>query len=116
MSSGRIGRLALRAALEHPGADRELAGEIFTLFLDDAVERLARMEAAVRAYDCETVVLEAKTFEGAALNVHAGPLARRAVAVGAAARHRECEYTQALIAEMAASLDELSIAWRQTIG
>jgi len=106
----------LWALAEQLDGDRELAGEIFTLFLDDAVERLARMEAAVRAYDCETVVLEAKTFEGAALNVHAGPLARRAVAVGAAARHRECEYTQALIAEMAASLDELSIAWRQTIG
>ncbi len=96
--------------------DRDLAAEIFTLFLDDASERLVRMVAAVRAYDCDTVVLEAKTFEAAALNVHAGPLARQAAAVGAAARHRECEYAQALIAEMTAALHELDAAWRLTIG
>lgn len=96
--------------------DRELAAEIFTLFLDDASERLVRMDAAVHAYDCDTVVQEAKTFEAAALNVHAGPLARQAAAVGAAARHRECDYAQALISEMTAALNELDAAWRLTIG
>jgi signal transduction histidine kinase/DNA-binding response OmpR family regulator len=96
--------------------DRDLAAEIFTLFLDDASERLVRMVAAVRAYDCDAVVLEAKTFEAAALNVHAGPLARQAAAVGAAARHRECDYAQALIAEMTTALAELDAAWRLTIG
>jgi CheY-like chemotaxis protein/HPt (histidine-containing phosphotransfer) domain-containing protein len=106
----------LWALAEHLAGDRELAGEIFTLFLEDTSERLVRMDAAVGAFDCDTVVLEAKTLEGAALNVHAGPLARRAVAIGAAARHRECEYAQALIAEMTAVLDELSAAWRLTIG
>lgn len=96
--------------------DRELAAEIFTLFLDDARARLDMMDRAVRAYDCDTVALEAKTLEGAALNVHAAPLARQAAALGAAARHHECEYAQALIAEMNAALGELTDAWKQTVG
>ena len=104
----------LRALAEQLDGDRELAAEIFALFLDDAGERLARMDAALRVYDCETVVLEAKTLEGAALNVHSGPLARRAAAVGAAAGHRECEYVQALIAEMTAVLHELAAEGHQT--
>lgn len=95
--------------------DRALAAEIFTLFLEDARGRLELMARAVRAYDCDTVALEAKTLEGAALNVHAAPLARQAAALGAAARHHECEYAQALITEMDAALDELAAAWRQTI-
>lgn len=106
----------LWAMAEQLDGDRDLAAEIFTLFLDDAAERVARMDAAVRVYDCDTVALEAKTFEVAALNVHAGPLARQAAAVVAAARHREGEYAQALIAEMTAALNELAAAWRLTIG
>ena len=105
----------LWALAEELDGDRELAGETITLFLDEATNRLARMDAAMRANNCDSVVLEAKAFEVAARNVHAGPLARKAAAVGAAALHREGEYAQALIAEMDAALDELSAAWRQTI-
>ena len=60
------------------------------------------MAAAARNYDCDTVAAGGQDLEGAAQNVHAAPLARQAVAIGAAARHRECEYAQALIAEMSA--------------
>lgn len=95
--------------------DRELAAEIFTLFLEDAHERLVAMAAAVANYDCEAVAEQAKTLEGSALNVHAAPLAKQAAAVGAAARHRECDYAQALITEMTAALAELAAAWRQAV-
>lgn len=103
---------ALAAQLD---GDRELAAEIITLFLDDARERLAKMATAIRSYDCDYVAAEAKTLEGAALNVHSAPLARQSAEIAAAARHREIEYAQELITEMTASLDELAGAWRQTI-
>jgi CheY-like chemotaxis protein/HPt (histidine-containing phosphotransfer) domain-containing protein len=106
----------LWALAEQLDGDRDLAAEIFTLFLDDSRERLLLMAAAVRNYDCDTVATEAKTVEGAAQNVHAAPLARQAAAIGAAARHRECEYAQALISEMTQALEELAVAWGQTIG
>jgi PAS domain S-box-containing protein len=106
----------LWALAEQLDGDRDLAAEIFTLFLDDSRERLLLMAAAVRNYDCDTVAAEAKTVEGAAQNVHAAPLARQAAAIGAAARHRECEYAQALISEMTQALEELAVAWGQTIG
>ncbi len=117
-AAGRDGDVAfdLWALADQLDGDRDLAGEIFTLFLDDAAQRLAATAALLAKYDCEAAAAEAKTLEGAALNVQAAPLARQAAAIGAAARHRECEYAQELVAEMTASLDELAAAWRQTIG
>ena len=117
-STGADGDVAfdLWALADQLDGDRDLAGEIFTLFLDDAAQRLATTAALLAKYDCDAAAAEAKTLEGAALNVQASPLARQAAAIGAAARHRECEYAQELVAEMTASLDELAAAWRQTIG
>jgi len=105
----------LWALADQLDGDRDLAAEIFTLFLEDAAQRLAAVAAALRAYDCDGAAAEAKTLEGAALNVQASPLARQAAAIGAAARRRECEYAQELVAEMTAALDRLGEAWRQTI-
>lgn len=105
----------LWALADQLDGDRDLAAEIFTLFLDDAAARLAAMAGFLRKFDCEAAAAEAKTIEGAALNVHAAPLARQAAAIAAAARHRECEYAQELVAEMTAALVELGDAWRQTI-
>lgn len=105
----------LWALADQLDGDRDLAAEIFTLFLEDAAQRLAAVAAALRAYDCDGAAAEAKTLEGAALNVQAAPLARQAAAIGGAARRRECEYAQELVAEMTAALDQLGDAWRQTI-
>lgn len=105
----------LWALADQLDGDRDLAAEIFTLFLEDSAQRLAAMGAFLARYDCEAAAAEAKTLEGAALNVHAAPLARQAAAIGAAARHRECEYAQELVAEMTVALAELGDAWRQTI-
>lgn len=54
----------LWALAEQLDGDRDLAAEIFTLFLDDSRERLLLMAAAVRNYDCDTVVAEAKPSKG----------------------------------------------------
>lgn len=105
----------LWALADQLDGDRDLAAEIFTLFLEDSAQRLAAMGAFLARYDCEAAAAEAKTLEGAALNVQAVPLARQAAAIAAAARHRECEYAQELVAEMTAALAELGDAWRQTI-
>lgn len=106
----------LWALADQLDGDRDLAAEIFTLFLDDAGQRLAATAELLRKFDCEAAAAEAKTVEGAALNVHAAPLARQAAAIATAARHRECEYAQELVVEMQAALAELGNAWRQTIG
>ncbi|MBK9472173.1 MAG: response regulator [bacterium] len=85
----------LWALAEQLDGDRDLAAEIFTLFLDDSRERLLLMAAAVRNYDCDTVAAEAKTVEGAAQNVHAAPWparprpsARRRAIANASTRRR----------------------------
>lgn len=106
----------LWALADQLDGDRDLAAEIFTLFLDDSAARLVETARLLRKFDCEAAAAEAKTLEGAALNVHAAPLARQAAAIAAAARHRECEYAQELVAEMTTALAELGDAWRQTIG
>ncbi len=85
-------------------------------FLAQAPGWLATMTAAAGALDAEGVVVEAGRFAEAARKAHAAPLAGQVAEVAAAARHREYEYAQALISDLAASLEELTDAWQQAVG
>ncbi len=96
--------------------DHDGAAELVTRFLAQAPAHLRTMTAALADCDGDKALAEAGALADAARRAHAGPLAEQIAEVAAAARHREYEYAQALVGDVATALEELADAWQQAVG
>ncbi len=107
---GAVPACDLRLLMDEMEGDEALAREILDIFLDDARARVAVLAAAVQRYDFDAVCSEAKTLEGAALNVHARGVVTLLVELMAAARNKEEEYASSLLEELREQIEAVAAA------
>lgn len=77
--------------LERLENDKELMEEIFVVFISEAPERRANLEAAVSTLDLDRLTQLAHALKGASGTLVADPLREASAALEAAARGRDAE-------------------------
>ena len=77
----------LRAALERLDGDAELLSMLIAVYMEDSVELLARLAAAIDQRDAANAERAAHSLKGLASNFDAFPAVETALAIETAARH-----------------------------
>jgi HPt (histidine-containing phosphotransfer) domain-containing protein len=79
----------LRAALERLDGDAELLSMLITVYLEDSVELLSRLGAAIDARDAASAERAAHSLKGLASNFDGFPAVEAALVIETAARQGE---------------------------
>ncbi|NWF85140.1 MAG: response regulator, partial [Bryobacteraceae bacterium] len=110
LTGSRTGLAALRRASRTGGAGSEpaLVGQMLSLFLQLAPERLKRMAAAADAGDAEALIQDAAKLQSAAESIEAAALAGYAKAIIGAAAEHDFERATLSLAQLEREVNRLS--------
>ena len=98
----------LADGLSRAGDDREFYRELPDLFLEDARQRLTRLESALSAGDLEEVAATAHSIKGAAANLAAGRARELAWAIESRGRAGDGTGLDALTGDLAAEIERVA--------
>jgi HPt (histidine-containing phosphotransfer) domain-containing protein len=99
----------LADGLARAGDDREFYRELLDLFLDDARQRLSRLETALSTGDLKEVTSTAHSIKGAAANLAAGRVRDIAYAIESRGRAGDGAGLAALTGDLAAELERVAV-------
>jgi HPt (histidine-containing phosphotransfer) domain-containing protein len=98
----------LADGLARAGDDREFYRELLDLFLADARQRLAQLEAALGTGDLKEVAATAHSIKGAAANLAAGRAREIACAIESRGRAGDGTGLAALSGDLAAEIERVA--------
>ncbi len=94
-------------ALRHAGGDPELLAQLLQMFLDQAPERLGKLEGALRRQDAQILEQEAHALKGTAATLGMAQLRDAAYTVERLGSERKIEAAPAAVAEIGAALSRV---------
>jgi HPt (histidine-containing phosphotransfer) domain-containing protein len=94
-------------ALNRVGGDRELLGELATLFLTECPRQLAGIRAALEGNDCRKLHFAAHTLKGSVATFGARAAEQSAHRLEALGRSDQMAGAEELLAELERALDQL---------
>ena len=94
-------------ALHHVGGDPEILAQLLQMFLDQAPERLGKLEGALRRQDAQILEHEAHTLKGTAATLGMPRLRDAAYAVERLGSERKLEAAPAAVEEIRAALAQV---------
>jgi len=114
--SAEVCPVDLADGLARAGDDREFYRELLDLFLEDARQRLTRLESALSAGDLQEVAATAHGIKGAAANLAALRAREIACAIESRGRSGDGAGLTALAGELAAEIERVAAFTRSFTG
>lgn len=99
-------------ALSHVGDDEEILAQVLQMFLEQAPERLAQVEAALRDGDAKTLEREAHSLKGTAATLGMSALRDSAYTVERLGAAGSLDDAGAAVADLRSALDTIVVHLR----
>jgi HPt (histidine-containing phosphotransfer) domain-containing protein len=99
------GYLDIDAALRRLGEDHDFLRELYTLYIEDAPDRLATLKKAIAAEDQETMVKAAHSLKGISATICAPAAQQAAMTAESTARDGDLGALQSLIPGLESTVD-----------